>query len=77
MKATGLLQISLLKLSRHEMRKLHMVQLIHFAKDMTTYVNRRGVADSDARIEWALGQMNDGDTISENITYLMGDGSYR
>jgi Fe-S cluster assembly protein SufD len=43
---------------------------------ITTYVNRRGVAGRDAKIEWALGLMNDGDTISENITYLMGDGSF-
>ncbi|AST93160.1 MULTISPECIES: Fe-S cluster assembly protein SufD [Sutcliffiella] len=44
-------------------------------KGVTTYVNRRGVAGRDARIEWALGLMNDGDTISENITHLIGDGS--
>ncbi|EMA6342335.1 Fe-S cluster assembly protein SufD [Bacillus cytotoxicus] len=46
------------------------------AKDVTTYVNRRGVVGRDARIEWALGLMNDGDTISENVTNLMGDGSF-
>ncbi|WP_078544171.1 Fe-S cluster assembly protein SufD [Litchfieldia alkalitelluris] len=45
------------------------------AKGVTTYVNRRGVAGRDSTIEWALGLMNDGDTISENTTYLMGDGS--
>ena len=44
-------------------------------KGYTTYVNRRGVAGRDARIEWALGLMNDGDTISDNTTYLFGDGS--
>lgn len=48
----------------------------HLAKGITTYVNRRGVAGRDGRIEWALGLMNDGDTISENITRLIGDGSY-
>jgi len=42
----------------------------------TTYVNRRGVAGRDARIEWALGLMNEGHTISDNTTYLMGDGSF-
>ncbi|QOR66098.1 Fe-S cluster assembly protein SufD [Cytobacillus suaedae] len=46
------------------------------AKGVTTYVNRRGVAGRDSKIEWALGLMNDGDTISENITNLMGDGSF-
>ncbi|WP_409302532.1 Fe-S cluster assembly protein SufD [Peribacillus sp. SCS-155] len=46
------------------------------SKGFTTYVNRRGVAGRDARIEWALGLMNDGNTISDNTTYLMGDGSF-
>jgi Fe-S cluster assembly protein SufD len=46
------------------------------AKGTTAYVNRRGVAGRDARIEWSLGLMNDGNTISENATYLQGDGSY-
>ena len=45
-------------------------------KGITTYVNRRGVANRNSRIEWALGLMNDGDTISENVTHLVGDASY-
>ena len=40
------------------------------AKGFTTYVNRRGVTGRDSRIDWALGLMNDGDTIAENITHL-------
>lgn len=44
-------------------------------KGYTTYVNRCGVAGRDARIEWALGLMNDGNTISDNTTHLVGDGS--
>jgi Fe-S cluster assembly protein SufD len=48
----------------------------HLAKGVTTYVNRRGIAGRDAHIEWALGLMNDGDTISENVTHLIGDGSF-
>ncbi|MGN1401107.1 MAG: Fe-S cluster assembly protein SufD [Bacillus sp. (in: firmicutes)] len=46
------------------------------SKDIVTYVNRRGVAGADATIEWALGQMNDGNTISDNKTNLIGDGSF-
>lgn len=46
------------------------------AEGVTTYVNRRGTAGRDARIEWALGLMNEGNTISENTTNLMGDGAY-
>ncbi|MFO1445269.1 Fe-S cluster assembly protein SufD [Bacillus sp. Bva_UNVM-123] len=46
------------------------------AKGITAYVNRRGTADRDAHIEWALGLMNDSDTVYENTTNLMGDGSF-
>ncbi|WP_062354582.1 Fe-S cluster assembly protein SufD [Bacillus kwashiorkori] len=45
------------------------------AKGITTYVNRRGITSRDAKIDWALGLMNDGNTISDNITNLIGDGS--
>ncbi|KZE36471.1 Fe-S cluster assembly protein SufD [Bhargavaea cecembensis] len=45
------------------------------AEGFTSYVNRRGVAGRDATIEWALGLMNDCDTIYENVTHLVGDGS--
>ncbi|MEK5037431.1 Fe-S cluster assembly protein SufD [Sporosarcina sp. FSL K6-3457] len=45
------------------------------AEGFTTYVNRRGVTGRDSRIEWALGLMNDSDTISENITHLVGNNS--
>lgn len=45
------------------------------AEGMTVYVNRRGVTGPNARIEWAFGLMNDSNTISENITNLVGNGS--
>lgn len=47
----------------------------HFAAGTTTYVNRRGIAYHDATINWALGQMNDGNTVFENVTYLVGNNS--
>ncbi|SDJ62408.1 Fe-S cluster assembly protein SufD [Salimicrobium halophilum] len=47
----------------------------NFAHGTTVYSNRRGIAGRDARIEWALGQMNEGNTVSENITHLVGDNS--
>ena len=45
------------------------------AEGMTGYINRRGVASADARIDWALGLMNDSNVINDNTTYLMGDRS--
>src|SRR5699024_9142312 len=47
----------------------------HFGSGTTTYMNRRGVTYRDASIDWALGQMNDGHTVFENITHLVGDNS--
>ncbi|CQR46545.1 FeS cluster assembly protein SufB [Paraliobacillus sp. PM-2] len=47
----------------------------NFSQGTTVYMNRRGVAYRDAKIDWALGQMNDGNTVSENITHLVGDHS--
>ena len=40
------------------------------AKGFTTYVNRRGHLLRDAKIDWALGLMNDSDTISESWLYI-------
>ncbi|MFB5660830.1 Fe-S cluster assembly protein SufD [Alteribacillus sp. HJP-4] len=47
----------------------------HFEKGVTTYVNRRGYVEKDGRIDWALGQMNEGNTVSDNTTLLQGEGS--
>lgn len=48
----------------------------NLAAGVTTYVNRRGIVGRDGKVEWALGLMNEGNTVSENITHLIGDGSY-
>lgn len=48
----------------------------NLASGVTTYVVRRGHAEKDAKILWALGQFNDGNTVSENKTFLVGDGSF-
>lgn len=45
-------------------------------ENTTTYVNRRGITAPNARLEWSLGMMNDGNTVSENVTNLIGDGSF-
>ncbi|WP_172373103.1 Fe-S cluster assembly protein SufD [Sporosarcina jiandibaonis] len=45
------------------------------SEGFTTYVNRRGVTGRDSQLNWVLGLMNDGNTIAENITHLVGDNS--
>lgn len=47
----------------------------HFTKDIVTYVNRHAKVARDGNLQWALGQMNDGNTLSENATLLEGDGA--
>ncbi|WP_404454017.1 Fe-S cluster assembly protein SufD [Virgibacillus necropolis] len=59
----------------HNNARISFGAVDNFAEGTTTYINRRGVAYRDAKIDWALGQMNDGNTVSENITHLVGDNS--
>lgn len=44
----------------------------NFGSATTSYINRRGVAQESAVIDWALGQMNEGRTVSENESHLVG-----
>lgn len=59
----------------HDHAKVSFGAVDNFASGTTSYINRRGVAYEEAAIDWALGQMNDGNTVSENVTYLMGNRS--
>ena len=45
-------------------------------KHLTTYMSRRGRLDKDARIDWALGVMNEGDVIADFDSDLLGQGSH-
>lgn len=47
----------------------------NLADNSTNFIYRRGTVDNDGRVDWALGQMNDGDTVSDNTTLLKGNGS--
>ncbi|MFC7394325.1 Fe-S cluster assembly protein SufD [Scopulibacillus cellulosilyticus] len=55
--------------------KVQFGSVDNFSKDMTSYFNRRGHVGNNGTLEWALGQMNDGNTISENLTDLVGEAS--
>lgn len=59
----------------HNDAKVSFGAVDNFAEGTTTYMNRRGIAYRGASIDWALGQMNDGNTVSENVTHLIGDNS--
>ena len=54
------------------MRYASVHQLAGEATDVTF---RRAVLDNDASIEWIVGEMNDGDTASDTMSILKGNGS--
>lgn len=47
----------------------------HFSAGVVTYVSRQANVKKDGSLQWALGQINDGNTVSENATNLEGDGA--
>jgi len=59
----------------HDHAKVSFGAVDNFAAGTTTYINRRGVAYEHAVIDWALGQMNEGNTVSENASHLVGNHS--
>ncbi|QEA49850.1 Fe-S cluster assembly protein SufD [Latilactobacillus curvatus] len=55
---------------------VHFSAVDAFGKSVTTYLNRRGHLMRDARIDWALGSMNDGNIIGDFDSDLVGAGSH-
>lgn len=47
----------------------------HLGAKTTSYVYRKAKVENDGRIDWALGQMNSGNTVSDNTTHLAGKGA--
>ncbi|MGV3487143.1 MAG: Fe-S cluster assembly protein SufD [Tuberibacillus sp.] len=47
----------------------------NLSSDITTYINRRGYVGRNGNLEWALGQMNDGNLITETYSELAEDGA--
>lgn len=45
-------------------------------KNTTTYLNRRGHLGKDAKIDWSMGMMNDGNILGDFDSDLVGDGSH-
>lgn len=46
------------------------------SKTTTAYLNRRGYLAKDARIDWSLGMMSDGNIVGDFDSELVGDGSH-
>ncbi|MFM1653727.1 Fe-S cluster assembly protein SufD [Brevibacillus sp. B_LB10_24] len=45
------------------------------SEEVHDYAFRRAVVDRDGKMEWILGEMNDGNTVANNTTILKGKGS--
>lgn len=55
--------------------KVQYATLHHYGEGVTDVTYRRAVLDRDARVDWVLGELNNGNTISDNMTFLNGTGS--
>lgn len=44
----------------------------NFGAATTSYINRRSIGQENSELDWALGQMNEGRTVSENESHLVG-----
>lgn len=55
--------------------KVTFAAVDQLGKETTSYIYRRALVEQDGRIDWALGQMNNGNTVSDNTTLLKGNGS--
>jgi Fe-S cluster assembly protein SufD len=47
-----------------------------FSKEVTDYVFRRAKVERDGKMEWILGELNDGNTVANNTTILQGSGGW-
>ncbi|MCK9912076.1 SufD family Fe-S cluster assembly protein, partial [Microbacteriaceae bacterium K1510] len=45
------------------------------SREVNDYAFRRAVVDRDGKMEWILGEINDGNTVSNNTTILKGTAS--
>ena len=49
--------------------------LHHYSEGVTDVSLRRATVARDGRVDWIVGDLNNGNTVSDNTTYLKGDGS--
>lgn len=60
----------------HENAKVVFGGVDELSSGALTYMNRRGVVYANGRLDWALGHMNDGNSVIETKTHLVGDNTY-
>ncbi|HJV47454.1 MAG TPA: Fe-S cluster assembly protein SufD [Bacillota bacterium] len=45
------------------------------SEQITDYIYRHATVENDGRLEWVLGELSSGNTITQNTTHLLGNGS--
>ena len=55
---------------------VHFTSIDNLAENVTSYLNRRGYLEKDAKVDWAMALMNDGRTLGDFNSDLVGDGSH-
>lgn len=55
--------------------RLKYMAIDHMGKNVDAYIKRYARCDRDAHIDWAVGELNDGNAIFDLDTYLDGNGS--
>lgn len=55
--------------------QVRFVTVHDFAKDTTDFTYRRAVVENDAKLEWVIGEMNNGNTVADNTAVMKGTGS--
>lgn len=55
---------------------VHFSALDQFGQNVSTYLNRHGYVGNNARVDWAIGFMNDGQVVGDFGTDLRGTGSH-
>lgn len=55
--------------------KVQFATVHHLNEQTTDLIHRRAVIDNDGSIEWIVGEMNAGDSVSETLSILKGNGS--
>lgn len=55
--------------------QVQLASVRSFGSEVHDYTFRRAIVDRDGRMEWILGEMNDGNCVANNTTVLRGTGS--
>lgn len=55
--------------------EVHVASVHNMMKETTDLTYRRAIVENDGRVQWMVGEMNYGDTMSDTVSILKGNGS--